>query len=99
MSVEIEALLYEHPAVHLLAIVGMPDPRLGERACAFIQPKTGQNLTLDDISGFLRERRIAPSFMPEHLVLVDDMPLTPSGKIQKFVLRVRARGLAPQTPV
>ena len=97
--VEIEALLYEHPAVHLVAIVGMPDPRLGERACAFIQPKTGQNLTLDDVSGFLRERRIAPSFMPENLVLVDDMPLTPSGKIQKFVLRVRARGLAPQTPV
>ena len=88
--VEIEALLYEHPAVHMVAIVAMPDPRLGERACAFVQPKAGRELALDDMRAFLRERRIAPTFMPEDLVLVDDMPVTPSGKIQKFVLRERA---------
>ena len=92
--VEIEALLYGHPAVHVAAIVGMPDPRLGERACAFVQLKPGQNLTFDEMRAFLRGERVAPSYLPERLELMDSMPMTPSGKIQKFVLRERARTLA-----
>jgi cyclohexanecarboxylate-CoA ligase len=93
--VEIEALLYRHPAVQVVAIVGMPDTRLGERACAFVQAKPGQSLTFDEMQSFLRQQRVAPSYLPERLVVLDSMPLTPSGKVQKFVLREQARALAP----
>jgi cyclohexanecarboxylate-CoA ligase len=91
--VEIESLLYEHPAVYAAAIVGMPDLRLGERACAFIQTKAGQSLTFDEMRAFLREKQAAPTYWPERLELLADMPLTATGKIQKFILRQRARAL------
>ena len=94
--VEIEALLYRHPAVRVAAIVGMPDPRLGERACAFVELSPDQHLTFNEMRGFLRDQRVAPSYLPERLEVVDSMPLTPSGKIQKFVLRERAKELTPE---
>jgi cyclohexanecarboxylate-CoA ligase len=91
--VEVENLLLEHPAVNAVAIVAMPDPRLGERACAFVVPRPGQTLTFETMRAFLREKRISPSYLPERLELLDEMPMTPTGKIQKFVLRERARVL------
>jgi cyclohexanecarboxylate-CoA ligase len=85
--VEIEGLIYRHPKVQEVAIVAMPDPRLGERACAFVVTRGGEPLTLKDITGFLSEQRVAKQYMPERLELVKDLPKTPSGKIQKFKLR------------
>jgi non-ribosomal peptide synthetase component E (peptide arylation enzyme) len=71
----------------------MPDPRLGERACAYAQLRLGQSLTFQAMRAFLRDKQISPSYLPERLELLDEMPMTPSGKIQKFVLRERAAAL------
>jgi non-ribosomal peptide synthetase component E (peptide arylation enzyme) len=65
----------------------MPDPRLVERACAFVIPKPGQILTLDEIAAYLDGRRLARHKFPERLELVSEFPMTPSGKIQKYRLR------------
>ena len=87
---EIEQLLHAHPAVRDVAIVAMPDERLGERACAFI---VGE-LDFETMLEYLDSHRVSKTYWPERLELVDTLPRTPSGKIQKFVLRDRARGLA-----
>ena len=86
---EIEAHLVAHPRIQQAAVVGYPDARLGERVCAIVVPKPGGDpLTLEEVTGFLRnERRISPQKLPERLVVVDEMPMTPTGKIQKFRLR------------
>ena len=94
--VEIEELLYRHPAVEDCAIVAMPDERLGERACAFLTLKPGaESLTFEAMTGYLEERRLARQYIPERLEIIDAMPRTPSGKIQKFRLRERAATLTP----
>ena len=85
--VEIEALLYRHPAVAQVAIVAYPDERLGERACAIVVPKAGQTLDFAGMLAFLEAHKVARQYMPERLVVRDAMPTTPSGKIQKFRLR------------
>jgi cyclohexanecarboxylate-CoA ligase len=85
--VEIEALLYRHPAIALAAIVAYPDERLGERACAVVVTKPGQSLTLADIQSFLKEQKVALQYIPERLIVREALPSTPSGKIQKFKLR------------
>jgi cyclohexanecarboxylate-CoA ligase len=85
--VEIEALLYRHPAVAMAAIVAYPDERLGERACAVVVTKPGQSIDLPTIQAFLKEQKVALQYVPERLEVVDAMPATPSGKIQKFKLR------------
>jgi cyclohexanecarboxylate-CoA ligase len=84
---EVENLLFQHPAVAVVAIVGFPDERLGERACAFVIPKDGESLTFDGMSAYLREQKMAVQYIPERLEVVSDLPRTPSGKIQKFKLR------------
>ena len=89
--VELEQLLYRHPAVQELAIVAMPDPRLGERCCAFVVTKQGAIFDFNEMIRFLEEQRVAKSYMPERLEIVTEMPKTPSGKIQKFRLREAAR--------
>ena len=91
--VEVENLLYQHPAVKDVAVVAMPDDRLGERACGFVTLQPGQRLTLDDMIAFLEEKRMARQYLPEHLEVIDEMPFTPSGKIQKFKLRQMAAAL------
>ena len=85
--VEIEGLLFRHPAVQAVAIVRIPDPRLGERACAFVVPKAGQNFSFADMTAFLEEQKLAKHYFPERLEIVADLPRTPSGKVQKFRLR------------
>jgi cyclohexanecarboxylate-CoA ligase len=85
--VEIESLLYRHPAIELVAIVAYPDERLGERACAVVVPKADQTLALQDIVDYLKSKNVAMQYIPEKLLIVDQMPTTPSGKIQKFRLR------------
>ena len=92
--VEVENLLYQHPAVREAALVAMPDPRLGERACAFLALREGATLDLAALRGFLEARGLARTYWPERLEIQDALPKTPSGKVQKNLLRDRARALA-----
>ena len=85
--VEIENLLYKHPAVAAVAVVGYPDARLGERGCAFIVPKPGNTIDLAAMQAYLAECKMAKQFWPERVELVTDLPRTASGKIQKFKLK------------
>ncbi|HEY1855644.1 MAG TPA: 3-phosphoshikimate 1-carboxyvinyltransferase [Solirubrobacterales bacterium] len=98
---EIEQLLHEHPLVEEVAIVAMPDERLGERACAFVVRNSSSNggeLNLAAVREFLDRREVSRHYWPERVVEIEAMPRTPSGKIQKFVLRERARGLRAEGP-
>jgi cyclohexanecarboxylate-CoA ligase len=85
--VEVEELLYRHLLIEDVAIVAMPDARLGERACAFVTLKPGKSLSFEEIIGYLTEHKMAIQYFPEKLEILDEMPRTPSGKIQKFRLR------------
>ena len=93
---EIEQLLHAHPAVRDVAIVAMPDERLGERACAFVVLRDGAELDFGAMIAYLDGQRVAKTYWPERLELVAALPSTPSGKIQKFVLREIASGLAQE---
>jgi cyclohexanecarboxylate-CoA ligase/acyl-CoA synthetase len=89
---EVEDQLVTHPKVTSVAVVGLPDERLGERVAAFVVPTAGDRPTLEELVTFLRdERGIANQKLPEHLTLLDAMPMTASGKVQKFALRERLR--------
>ncbi len=90
---EIEQLLHAHPAVHDVAIVAMPDERLGERACAFVVLDDDADLDFEMMLEYLDSHRVSKTYWPERLELVETLPRTPSGKIQKFVLRAQAREL------
>jgi cyclohexanecarboxylate-CoA ligase/acyl-CoA synthetase len=93
-AAEVENHLLAHPNVAAAAVVAVPDPRLGEKACAFIVPR-GQAPTLAELTRFLREeRRIAPQKLPEYLQISEFLPSTMTGKVQKFLLRDQAKGLA-----
>jgi 2,3-dihydroxybenzoate-AMP ligase len=83
---EIENLILSHPAVLNVACVPMPDPVLGERMCAFVIPKPGRTLTLQELTSFLTERGLAKFKLPERLELADDLPLSKFGKVAKNVL-------------
>jgi cyclohexanecarboxylate-CoA ligase len=85
--VEIENLLYKHPAVAAVAVVGFPDARLGERGCAFIVPRAGTEIDLAAVQTYLREAKMAKQFWPERVEIVTELPRTASGKIQKFKLK------------
>jgi fatty-acyl-CoA synthase len=85
--IEVENLLYRHPKVQDAAVVAMPDARLGERACAFVVPRPNERPTFAELTAFLAKEGMAKSYWPERLELVEAMPRTPSGKIQKFKLR------------
>lgn len=98
--VEVEQILYRHPAVRAVAIVGVPDARLGERACAFVVLKEGEKLEFADMVSWLEKHQLAKQYYPEKLAVVEALPLTPSGKIQKFQLRALAKDLfqPPERP-
>lgn len=89
--VEIENLLYRHPAIAMVAVVAYPDERLGERACAVVVPKAGQTIDLPSIVAYLKSQQVTLQYIPERLIVRDAMPSTPSGKIQKFKLREMLR--------
>jgi cyclohexanecarboxylate-CoA ligase len=82
-----------------VAVVGMPDPRLGERSCAFVIPKQGQSLDLAEMRNWMARAGVAKPKWPERVELVDELPTTPSGKVQKFRLReiLAARRVAEET--
>jgi cyclohexanecarboxylate-CoA ligase len=91
---EIENLLYKHPAIALVAIVGYPDARLGEKACAFVSVKPGHTCSIEEMSRYLSEHQVTRQYHPERLEIMEDLPKTPSGKLQKFKLRESAKAFA-----
>jgi cyclohexanecarboxylate-CoA ligase len=91
---EIENLLYKHPAVAAVAVVGFPDARLGERGCAFIVPRGGSTIDLAAVRTYLSDAKMAKQFWPERVEVVAELPRTASGKIQKFKLREIATSFA-----
>ncbi len=85
---EIESLLYKHPDIAMVALVPYADDRLGERACAVVKLKESSvKLQLSDIVNFLKAQNLAIQYIPERLEVWDALPMTPSGKIQKFKIR------------
>ena len=88
---EVEELLFKHPAVAAVAVVGYPDERLGERACAFVVPRKDASLSFQEMVDFLKAQKMAVQYIPERLEIVAELPRTPSGKIQKFKLREIAK--------
>lgn len=92
--VEVEDMLFKHPAVATVAIVGYPDARLGERACAYVVLRPGTSLSFAEMVAYLKEQKTAMQYIPERLEIVEDVPRTPSGKIQKFKLRDMAKDQA-----
>ncbi|HEX2051229.1 MAG TPA: AMP-binding protein [Actinomycetota bacterium] len=87
--VELEGALYRHPAVREVAVVAYPDERLGERACAIVAPSGDTAPTLEDLQSYLAELGMAKQYWPERVEVVDELPKTPSGKIQKYLLRLQ----------
>ncbi|KQT93515.1 hypothetical protein ASG49_00390 [Marmoricola sp. Leaf446] len=91
--VEIENLLLTHPAIREVALVPVPHERLGETACACIVPSPGSEVpSVAELGTFLGEHGVATQFFPEAVRLREELPRTPSGKIQKFVLRDQVLG-------
>ena len=83
---EIEEFLFRHPKVQSVQVFGVPDAKYGEEICAWIVPKPGQTCTEDEIRDFCRDQ-IAHYKVPRYIRLVQDMPMTITGKVQKFVMR------------
>lgn len=90
-SVEVEDVLYRHPAVNEAAVVARPDAKWGETPCAFVDLRPGQQATEADIIAFCRDRMA--HFKAPRTVVFGPLPKTSTGKIQKFVLRDQARSL------
>jgi cyclohexanecarboxylate-CoA ligase len=89
--VEVEQVMHKHPAIQTAAVVGVPDARLGERAVLYVTLRPGHSFSLEDMKRYLQEQQMAKQYWPEFLSVLDDLPRTPSGKIQKFRLREAAR--------
>jgi acyl-CoA synthetase (AMP-forming)/AMP-acid ligase II len=85
---EIEQVLFEHDDVADVVVVGVPDPTWGEQVAAFIRPAADRTPDTAQLSAYCRER-LAPHKAPRHWRIVDAFPLTPSGKVQKYLLRER----------
>ncbi len=83
---EIEQVLHAHPGVADVAIVGVPDEYWGEQVAAFVRTAPGEHVTQEELRSYCRAR-LAAHKTPRHWVFVDAFPLTPSGKVQKFILR------------
>jgi cyclohexanecarboxylate-CoA ligase len=83
---EIEDLIAVFPEVQRVAVIGLPDPRLGERMCACVVLHAGAELELADVTARLRAQGLATYKLPERLEVIDALPATASGKIQKHEL-------------
>ncbi|EFD0742512.1 medium-chain fatty-acid--CoA ligase [Escherichia coli] len=87
-SREVEDILLHHPKIHDACVVAMPDERLGERSCAYVVLKAPHHsLSLEEVVAFFSRKRVAKYKYPEHIVVIEKLPRTASGKIQKFLLR------------
>lgn len=87
-SREVEDILLQHPKIHDACVVAMPDERLGERSCAYVVLKAPHHsLSLEEVVAFFSRKRVAKYKYPEHIVVIEKLPRTASGKIQKILLR------------
>ncbi|EHT4850169.1 medium-chain fatty-acid--CoA ligase [Escherichia coli] len=87
-SREVEDILLQHPKIHDACVVAMPDERLGERSCAYVVLKAPHHsLSLEEVVAFFSRKWVAKYKYPEHIVVIEKLPRTASGKIQKFLLR------------
>jgi fatty-acyl-CoA synthase len=91
-SLEVEDVLYRHPAVLAAAVVARPDPKWGETPCAFVETKQDSKVTEQEIIDFCREHMA--KFKAPRTVVFGELPKTSTGKIQKFMLREKARSTA-----
>ncbi|XP_031095367.1 probable acyl-activating enzyme 1, peroxisomal [Ipomoea triloba] len=89
-TVEVERVLYDHPAVLEAAVVARPDNHWGQTPCAFVKLKEGFEVKCEEIISFCRDH--LPHYMAPRTVVFEDLPKTSTGKIQKFVLREKAKG-------
>jgi fatty-acyl-CoA synthase len=90
-SIELEDLLYKHPAVQAASVVAKPDEKWGETPCAFIELKPGQTAAAEEIIAFCRER--VAHYKAPRFVVFTELPKTSTGKIQKFMLREMAKAI------
>ncbi|XP_010918226.1 butanoate--CoA ligase AAE1 [Elaeis guineensis] len=90
-TIEVESVLFSHPAVLEAAVVGRPDHHWGETPCAFVKLKEGASVAAEDIIKFCRSR--LPHYMAPKTVVFEDLPKTSTGKTQKFVLREKAKAM------
>ncbi|GMY09735.1 probable acyl-activating enzyme 1, peroxisomal [Fagus crenata] len=90
-TIEVEAVLFSHPAVLEAAVVGRPDDHWGETPCAFVKLKDGCNASAEEIIKFCRDK--LPRYMAPRSVVFMDLPKTSTGKTQKFVLREKAKAM------
>jgi cyclohexanecarboxylate-CoA ligase len=87
---EVEDVLIRHAKIRTVAVVAVPHARLGEVGCACVIAEAGEPPTLGELCAFLKEQQLTPQFWPEQLIVLAEFPMTPSGKIQKFLLREMA---------
>jgi len=90
--VEVENCLFELDAIQNVSVIGVPDERYGEQVCAWISTKKDEEVTLEDIQKFC-QGKLAHYKVPKYLVVVQpsEFPTTPSGKIQKNLMRERTK--------
>lgn len=87
-SSEVEGILFQHPNVLDVSVVGMPDPRLGEKSCAYVVLNhADEMLTLEDVKAFFKGKCVAKYKYPERIEIVKNLPRTASGKVKKYLLR------------
>ena len=94
-SVEVEAVIYRHPAVQAAAVVARPHAKWGESPCAFVELREGATASAEDIIAFCRDR--IAHFKAPKTVVFGELPKTATGKIQKYVLRQAARVMGEQS--
>jgi acyl-CoA synthetase (AMP-forming)/AMP-acid ligase II len=94
---EIERVLFAHPALADVAVAGVPETIWGEQVAAFVRPAPGQTADPGELFAYRREH-LAPHKTPRYWTVLEEFPLTPSGKVQKFVLRERILAQQAQGP-
>ena len=84
---DVEDLISSHPAVEYVAVVGMPDPELGEKICAYLTPASGRSVSHQELIDHLLRLGCRKALLPAHIELVEQIPLTAAGKADKKALR------------
>src|SRR4030043_738079 len=88
---EVEELIGSHPKVEQVAAVAMPDPILGERICAFVKTKRNEAISFEEMVSYLKEKKASVLYFPERIEVIEEMPLTHVGKVDKMRLREEIR--------